>query len=609
MIDISSRKWNKIGTLYITFLSLTHLLLHYFYLLEIIDIDKSGDWFDLAVYPIGFSLFLIFSYLYKSRFTLRYIVPSFLLLIVFLLFSHYYYEYFKTILNIPLFIELIQSINFGSINHVIGVYGYILFIFLFLSVFFIYLSIKLSKNIVKRNRISWKIYIIIILLLFVQPVRNIFDPDRTLADKYHQAKTRIVVNAGLPFYLIYDYLKVSDVDYGTPDLKSKFRRKNTRKIIDLKNRNIKNVFFIQVESLSQSVINRNINGKEIVPFFSKLSRKSIYFPNFFANHIVGSADADFSTLTSILPNSKQLSYNFSLLHIESLIDILNENGYNTVGFHPVRGSFFNREQAFNYLGFNKYYHYLDYKGKAKGWFGKDGPFLNQSLPYLKKETSKNKKNFFYIITMQTHGPFKNHSYKLIEKDKLGEIADNYNDEKSVLESLHYFNSINEVDSAVENFIKKLKQMGIYNNSIFFIFGDHTPELKSNELFDPRNHYPGNIENIPLFILYPKFNQRLKIDNYAEHIDIAPTLVDILNLDKNDYWLGQNIFNKNKFIVLNNMVGFYLKNNLIYMKGEGRFNRKKQMFQKVSDDNRNKYNNIIERFKNFSNSWFYSSTKH
>ncbi|TYB31127.1 MAG: sulfatase-like hydrolase/transferase [Candidatus Mcinerneyibacterium aminivorans] len=604
---MTSKKWYKIGFIYTVFLSIIHSLLHYFYLLEIIDIDKGGDWFDLAVYPLGLSLFLIFSYLYKSKFTLKYIIPPFLLIIVFILASHYYYEYFETILNIPLFIELIQSINLGSIIHVIGVYGPILFLFLFLFLGFIYISLKIAKHAEQKRKINWKIYLLIILLLFVQPVRNIFDPARSLDDKYHQAKTRIVVNAGLPFYLIYDYMKVSNVDYGTPDLDIINSRKNKNKILKFKNNTkIKNVFFIQVESLAESVINRKINNKEIVPFFNKLAKESIYFPNFFANHIVGSADADFSVLTSILPNSNQLSYNFSLLHVKSLVNVLNHSNFNTVGFHPVRGSFFNREQAFNYLGFNKYYHYLDYENKGRGWFAKDSAFLNQSIPYLKKELSNNEKNFFYIITMQAHGPFRNHSFNLLDEKELNDIAAKYENKDSVLDSLHYFNSIYETDLAVRKFMDKMKNMGLYNNSIFFIFGDHSPEIETNELFDPRNHYPGNIENTPLFILFPRKNFSRKMNSYAEHIDLAPTLTDILNIKKSKYWLGENIFTKNKFIVLNNLDGFYLKKNLIYMKEKGIFIKSKQKFKSLSGKKSEELNNIINNFIEFSNEWFYNS---
>ncbi|MBS3780136.1 MAG: hypothetical protein KGY41_07045, partial [Desulfovermiculus sp.] len=60
---------------------------------------------------------------------------------------------------------------------------------------------------------------------------------------------------------------------------------------------ISNIIVIQLESLDRKIIGYEHKGIPITPFLNELKKKSLFFDNFYAQHINGSFDAEFSFLT------------------------------------------------------------------------------------------------------------------------------------------------------------------------------------------------------------------------------------------------------------------------------------------------------------------------
>lgn len=298
-----------------------------------------------------------------------------------------------------------------------------------------------------------------------------------------------------------------------------------------------NVIFLQVESLDAKALYLRLGGKELTPNLNRLKKEMIYFPHFFAQHRGGaSQDAELSTLFSILPVNGRSGYNS--LRIEkasSLLRILKARGYTTAGFHANIGNFFNRSRLLRTSGLDVFYEKDSFSGSASGWNSKDRDFFQQSLSRLENL----KEPFFaYFITMQSHGPFKNYG-KLSEELNL-----------SVNEGMQadYMKTIFEVDHAIGNFMESLRARGYFENTIVFIYADHESGLEY-----PSDEYPFSPEpkeHIPLLIYHPDLNPAINRKT-GSHIDLAPTLMNLLNISGTHKWLGTSLFAKSRSRVILN----------------------------------------------------------
>ncbi len=592
--------------------AVAHAVIHYYYLFTIIPIDKKADYFDLAVYPIGFSLFFLTIWWNDRKTALRWGVPVMFVTIALLVTAYFYYYYYDTVLNISLMWQLLHDIDRGAIKHVLAYTGsgmvWIVFLLLGSMVLTIYASFKMGKS----KKISVWYIIAMFVLLWIQPLKTITDTKRPVAQKYRTAKMRIIVNAGLPYYLIYDLIQIRNVRYEIPTEYDLLPHRETRLVENAPiPYNPKYIFIIQIESLNASIISHTIHGKEVTPFLNDLTRKAYYFPYMFANHLLGSADADFSTLTSLLPQKNQLTYNYSLKHTPSLPRFLHEKNMQSYVFQSLRGSFFNYENAFKELGIDSYYGRDYFTEKGDGWDVRDVTFFMRSFDLIQDKINKGEQGLYHLISLQSHGPYRNHDYTLFSREEMKTIKSGIHSNGAHNETmLHYFNTIHETDEALRLLYEKITAQPWYKESLIIIFGDHAMEEGATELYDSRNGFPETLENIPLFVCIPGEKGHM-ISSPVAPIDIAPTIAYLTGHEPSKFWSGQNVFsvdvhNNEKSIILNNQNGVLITPDQIYFQNgnQYRFSDKKLM-KKV---NKIDANREIDRFIRYSHGWFYGFEK-
>ena len=96
------------------------------------------------------------------------------------------------------------------------------------------------------------------------------------------------------------------------------------------------------------------------------------------------------------------------------------------------------------------------------------------------------------------------------------------------------------DAAIGEFIHKLKETGIYQNSVIAIIADHN-ELNKNVL-DGRDEVKTSDKEIPLIILNGP--QALQYKEVLGQIDVYPTLLDVMNINTYSWpGLGYSILRK------------------------------------------------------------------
>jgi len=310
----------------------------------------------------------------------------------------------------------------------------------------------------------------------------------------------------------------------------------------------RNVFLIHFESLNPSVVGESIGGDEVTPTLNRLIKDGFYW-NYILDQVKigGSSDAEFSTLTGMLASTIQISaFNAACMpHIPALPRTLRINGYQTISLHGFKSSFWNRNITHPILGFEKMYFRESYTYKKKMGLGiSDKEFFSQALDLVGRH---NKPFFAFLMTLSSHYPYEDIPEKYEPLFQKALPSD------SLLKG--YLQSVRYVDDAVGELIAKAKRMGLWNNSIFVIYGDHRPgadEGMINELkgLTGRSLITARYSCVPVIIVIPGQEEHIaeyKAD-YAEVVgglyDIFPTIVHLLGIDCPFGVYGSNLFVKN-----------------------------------------------------------------
>lgn len=315
--------------------------------------------------------------------------------------------------------------------------------------------------------------------------------------------------------------------------------KNPRYFGLAKNRNI---IIIQVEALQDFVINMNYFGQELTPNLNKLLKNdSIYFNRFYQQLGKGNtSDAEFVTQNSLYPSMDLPTYTkYQNNKFLGLPMIMREKGYNTIAFHAYKPEFWNRQNIYPMLGFDRFINMDDFTHEEIfGWGLSDEYFLMQSAKYL----SVARQPFYsFLITLSSHHPFvlpKKYKTINLQPGHKNTTLGNY------IQAIHY------ADKALGLFIEELKRYGLYENSIIAIYGDHrgisngVPENDKlmSELLGYEYTYDESL-NVPLIIHIPGSNAKETNIIVGGQMDFLPTMLNLLGIKENRVKLfGQDLLN-------------------------------------------------------------------
>lgn len=96
------------------------------------------------------------------------------------------------------------------------------------------------------------------------------------------------------------------------------------------------------------------------------------------------------------------------------------------------------------------------------------------------------------------------------------------------------------DHALKEFIDEAKQQEWFDNTIFVFVGDHGKIVGT-----PRSDMPLSFNHVPLFIYSPSFIEPRQIQDLGGQVDIAPTILGLLNIDYTDNGFGVNLLQEKR----------------------------------------------------------------
>ncbi|EGS9999303.1 LTA synthase family protein [Clostridium perfringens] len=312
----------------------------------------------------------------------------------------------------------------------------------------------------------------------------------------------------------------------------------------------KNLIAIQVESLENFVIGQKVYGQEITPNINKLLKNSLYFDNIKEQNNSGiSSDCDLMVNTSMLPvRDGSTFFGYPWTEYNTLQDLLNSKGYNTISTHPEVPGNWNWAEAHKSFKADKIWDASQFdQSEVIGLGMSDESYLKQIGDKLKKE----KQPFYtFLVTLTSHGPF-----EVPEDKQYLNLPEDLNE--NMLGA--YFQSVRYTDEAIGKFINQLKEEGLLENTVIMIYGDHCgvhkfyeDDIKDSPL--EGDWWKDNEKEIPFMIYNPSIKGET-ISKEGGQIDFLPTIAYLLgfNRDKFDSTaMGRVLVNTNRnAIILNN----------------------------------------------------------
>lgn len=306
----------------------------------------------------------------------------------------------------------------------------------------------------------------------------------------------------------------------------------------------RNVIVFQLESFQNFLINLKVNGQEVTPHLNSLLKDSYYFNSIYQQVGPGNtSDAEFILNTSLFPVPySPTSITYGEKAIPSFPKVLSQNRYQTMTFHTDKVTFWNRDELYPALGYQQFYDDT-YFGEEDivGLASSDDVLFTKGLDVLKQA---NEPFYASMITLSGHHPYKipeeKQTFNLPEEYE-GTLIGNY------IQAQHY------TDAAIGRFIDKLKQEGLWDNSLLVFYGDHFGlqesamgkddiQLVSNLVGHPYT----NIDrfNIPFIVTIPNQVQNQVISHVGGQLDFMPTIANLLGIDieKELPHFGQDLLN-------------------------------------------------------------------
>lgn len=357
----------------------------------------------------------------------------------------------------------------------------------------------------------------------------------------------------------------------------------------------KNVIVIHGESMMTNAIGLEFNGQPVTPTLNKLSSEGMYFSNFYSQVSVGtSSDSELTFNTSLMPTKSGTAFvsyaDRTYIGIPGLMD---EKGYYAFSMHANNADFWNRRAMHKNLGYEHFYAKAEYDVQKENVIGlglSDKEFFSQSIEKLEKINSEHEKWYGMVMMLTNHTPFS-------EVEKYGEFDVNIKETDAEGNEVvypymegtklgNYFKSLHYADAALGEFIDKLNEKGLLDNTVFILYGDHDARLprkdynllhnynkETNALLDSDDpnykeydYYQYELGRKVPFIIWTKdmkgTNLNFENKNVMGMYDVVPTLGNMLGF-KNPYALGHDIYNikENNIVVFPN--GNWVNNKLYY----------------------------------------------
>ncbi len=235
-----------------------------------------------------------------------------------------------------------------------------------------------------------------------------------------------------------------------------------------------NVIYIQLESFFDPKALEGLTcSEDPVPTFTKLKEE---YPSGYLRVPAlgaGTANTEFEVLTGMKSSffgAGEYPYKTTVnsTPCESICSVFKNQGYGAYAIHNNRGSFYDRINVYDQMGFDAFIS-LEYmynvEKTSTGW-AKDATLVDDIMKCLEDTEHQ---DFVYTISVQGHGKYPQGT------DTCEDHIQIEYDNEEMYEPMHYYiNQIYEMDLMIADLIERLDAYG--EDYVLVLYGDHLPTL-------------------------------------------------------------------------------------------------------------------------------------
>ncbi len=164
--------------------------------------------------------------------------------------------------------------------------------------------------------------------------------------------------------------------------------------------------------------------------------------------------------------------------------------------------------------------------------------------------------FAWVHYLDTHFPYLPKSWDIDEiirlnilREKTAKLGGKISPEDLDAIKKLYLDKVKEMDQHVSKLIKELdKKRGLLKDTIIVITADHGEEFYEHGGFHHEVKLYEELIHVPLIILGGGIKGKI-INKVVSHIDLGPTILDLLEIKKPKEWIGKNLLLSNDEIAI------------------------------------------------------------
>ena len=312
-----------------------------------------------------------------------------------------------------------------------------------------------------------------------------------------------------------------------------------------------NILLIAIDSLRADHMSCYGYSRQTTPHIDRFASECVLFENAFSAHIP-TTSAYASMLTGMDCFSTQV---VALRHkgdlrpeVKTMAEVLRDFGYNTtcVGFTGNPSS----------RGFDKYLDYPAWGSWNEGRSPKAEKLNEVTLPELDRLVKEDKPFFMMLRHMDPHAPYLPpapfermfyHGDETDPENKSMEPVMNFKPFRDFFASwmppgisdkdyviAQYDGAVAYMDACIQSIFETLSALGILENTIIVLSGDHGETLYDHECWFDHHGMYDNVLHVPLMIRYPaKLPKGIRLKGYNQYKDLMPTVMELAGLPQDD----------------------------------------------------------------------------
>ncbi|MDE0838566.1 MAG: sulfatase-like hydrolase/transferase [Kiritimatiellae bacterium] len=320
-----------------------------------------------------------------------------------------------------------------------------------------------------------------------------------------------------------------------------------------------NILLIGIDSLLSTHMSCYGYGRQTTPHIDKFAEGGTLFENLHTANVptTPSYTAMLTGMDIFTTQCVALRHHGPLAKgVKMLPQILRGEGYNTTA---IGGG----TENVAWKGFDKYLPYQAWSAGPGARLPKAHALNEVAVPELDRLAKSKKPFFLFLRHMDPHSPYLPpepfdrmfyHGNEFDKKNKsmkpvfdFAPFADYFRewmpagltDKDYVI--AQYDGAIAYMDSCIQRLFSQLEELGILDDTIVVINGDHGETLYDHECwFDHHGVYDVTLK-VPLIIRYPKkMPARKRVAGYNQHKDLVPTLLELAGIKSDIKFDGKSL---------------------------------------------------------------------